>query len=102
MSDIDSNGRGYNPQPADTSAIVLDSELTSLAELMAENVHDEWARQRMNDGWTYGPQRDDAAKKHPCLVPYGDLPDSEKEYDRISSISTLKLILSKGFKIVKE
>ena len=53
------------------------------------------------DGWTYGSVRDDAKKHHPCLVPYNQLPDSEKEYDRNTAISTLKFIVKKGYAIRK-
>ena len=70
-----------------------------LAEKLAENAHDVWARQRMEQGWTYGPERDDLRKKHPCLIPYQQLPESEKVYDRKVSMETLKLILSEGYDI---
>lgn len=66
---------------------------------MSKNVHDVWSQTRISQGWTYGEQRDDTLKKHPCLIPYEELPDSEKEYDRNTSIGTLKLILKLGFKI---
>lgn len=64
---------------------------------MAENVHDVWAQQRMAEGWTYGPRRDDDNKKHPCLTEYSALSDSEKEYDRKSAMETIKCILSMGY-----
>jgi ryanodine receptor 2 len=91
----------YNPQPVDTSHVELSEELLELAELMAENVHDVWAKTRMEQGWTYGPERDDANKKHPCLIPYDQLPEEEKVSDRNTSIETLKFIIEKGFEIVK-
>ena len=72
-----------------------------LTELMARNVHDIWSVGRIADGWTWGPQRDDARKENPCLVPYEELPESEKAYDRNTSIETLRLILSLGYKIEK-
>lgn len=53
----------------------------------------------MEQGWTYGPVRNDALKQHPCLLPYEDLPESEKEYDRATSQETLRLILKSGFEI---
>lgn len=56
---------------------------------------------RVKDGWTYGEERDDAKKHHPCLIPYEDLTEEEKEYDRNTSQKTLKLIIKLGFKIVK-
>lgn len=92
----------YIPNPAETSDVKLPDELLPLIEEMAKNVHEVWARNRIDDGWSYGPMRDDANKKHPCLVPYEDLPDSEKEYDRATSQETLKLILKSGFTISKK
>ena len=91
--------KNYIPSPADTSGITLPNELGPLVEKMAENVHDEWAKTRIEQGWTYGETRDDANKKHPCLVPYDELPEDEKVYDRNTAISTLKLIISMGFTI---
>ncbi|MGN1252086.1 MAG: RyR domain-containing protein [Muribaculaceae bacterium] len=91
----------YIPTPAETSEVKLPEELLPLIEEMAKNVHEVWARNRMDEGWTYGPVRDDAHKKHPCLVPYEDLPESEKDYDRATSQETLKLILMSGFGISK-
>jgi hypothetical protein len=45
--------------------------------------------------------RDDANKKHPCLVPYADLPESEKEYDRKTSAETIKAVMALGYVISK-
>src|SRR5262249_19758160 len=91
----------YEPQPIDTSAVKLPADLVELTEHLAENTHEVWARQRITDGWTHGPQRDDALRKHPCLVPYAELPESEKEYDRKTALETLKLILALGYEIRK-
>lgn len=92
----------YNPRPADLSAVEIPPALAPLAEAIAENVHDIWARGRMDAGWTYGPARDDAAKKNPCLVPYADLPESEKAYDRETALGTIKFILAKGWRIQRK
>lgn len=92
----------YIPRPLDTSDVELPSELMPLIEDMARNVHEVWARNRMGEGWTYGPVRDDALRQHPCLVPYDELPESEKTYDRATSQQTLKLILKSGFHISKK
>ena len=89
----------YIPKPIDTSDIKLSEELLELTEEMAKNVHDVWSAGRIAQGWTWGPKRDDEKKENPCLVPYEELPESEKEYDRNTSIETLKVILSLGFKI---
>jgi hypothetical protein len=89
----------YIPNPVDTMEIQLPVELEGLVEEMSKNVHEVWARTRMEQGWTYGEVRNDALKQHPCLVPYEDLPEEEKVYDRNSSVETIKLILKLGFKI---
>ena len=91
----------YIPAPLDTRDVELPKELDELIEKMARNVHDVWAQGRMAEGWTYGEQRDDKLKTHPCLVPYEALPDAEREYDRQTAVQTLKLILKLGFKIHK-
>ena len=95
------NNIDYNPQPIDTSNVELSSDLMELAEKMAENVHDVWAATRIAQGWAYGPERNDAEKKHPCLVPYNQLSNEEKVYDRNTSIETLKFIINSGFRIEK-
>ena len=94
--------RDYVPQPVDTSDVRLPEELDALVEQMAKNVHEVWAQNRIEQGWTYGEERDDALKHHPCLVPYEDLPEIEKAYDRDTALSTLKLIAKLGFSIVRE
>ena len=92
----------YIPTPVDTQSISLPKELNSLVEEMSKNVHEVWWAGRMKDGWTYGEERNDAEKKHPCLVPYEELSEEEKEYDRNTSIETIKLILKLGFKITRD
>ena len=92
----------YLPKPIDTEDISLDTEIAQLCERLAENTHEVWAAGRIKDGWTYGEVRDDAKRQHPCLVPYDELSESEKEYDRNTSQQTLKLIIKLGYKIVKE
>lgn len=91
----------YVPQPMDTSDVQLPEELNELVERMAKNVHEVWAQSRIDQGWVYGQERSDALKTHPCLVPYEDLPDIEKAYDRDTALGTLKLICKLGFKISK-
>ena len=91
----------YVPMPVDTTDIQLPEELNELVEKMAENVHEVWAQGRISQGWTYGAERSDALKQHPCLVPYNELPEIEKAYDRDTALGTLKLIAKLGFKISK-
>ena len=92
----------YVAQPMDTSDIQLPDELNVLIEQMAKNVHEVWAESRIAQGWSYGEERNDTLKHHPCLVPYEELPEVEKAYDRDTALGTLKLISKLGFKITKE
>ena len=92
----------YYPKPIDLSDVELPEELDVLVEQIAKNVHEVWAQSRMEQGWTYGLQRDDTLKQHPCLVPYEELPEVEKDYDRDTALGTLKLIKKLGFTISKE
>lgn len=89
----------YQPKPLDTSDVKLSEELQQLGEQLARNVHDNWAVDRQKEGWTYGPERNDTLKQHPCLVDYNDLPESEKEYDRNTAMETLKMIQKLGWKV---
>ncbi len=91
----------YTPNPVDTSNVELSEDLLQLIEEIAEQVHDIWAQGRITEGWTYGKQRDDKNKTTPCLVPYSELPDSEKKYDRKTALETLKLITALGYRIEK-
>lgn len=91
----------YNPCPYDVEDVQLPESLLALTESIAENTHDIWSKARMSQGWTYGPQRDDLLKKHPDLLPYSYLTEEEKEYDRISAMNALKLIVALGYTIQK-
>ena len=92
----------YQPKPYPTEDVRLPEGLMELGEALSKNTHEVWAKRRIRDGWTYGPRRDDAAKKHPCLVPYESLPEGEKAYDRDTALETLRLIVALGYKIVRE
>lgn len=94
--------KSYVPKPMDTKDVQLPEELNVLIEQMAKNVHEVWAQSRIEQGWTYGNERSDALKTHPCLVPYEELPEVEKAYDRDTALGTLRLICKLGFKISKE
>ena len=89
----------YNPKLTDTSQILLNSALTELTELLAGNVHTTWSQQRLAEGWRYGPSRNDASKEHPNLVPYDQLPEAEREYDRRTALETIRTLLSLGYHI---
>ena len=94
--------KNYVPRPVDTNDVVLPVELDELVENIAKNVHEVWAQSRMKEGWIYGEERNDILKTHPCLIPYEELSEVEKAYDRDTAFGTLKLITKLGFKITKK
>ena len=89
----------YNPQIDDLSGVVLSPDILELTERLAERSHDVWAAGRIREGWRYGSERNDELKCHPCLVPYAELPDSEKEYDRQTALETLRYVVACGYDI---
>ncbi len=91
----------YTPKPLATDDIELSAQQAQLVEKLAENAHEVWAQKRVSDGWTWGPERNDGEKKHPCLVPYGELPESEKDYDRALVLQTIKGALALGYRVDK-
>ena len=91
----------YIPNPINVDDVKLPSELESLREAIAENTHEVWAAGRIKEGWTYGPKRDDKLKKHPDLIPYSELTEGEKQYDRDTAMNTIKLLIKLGYDLVK-
>jgi ryanodine receptor 2 len=104
---MDAGGRGeappgrppYVPAPIDTAGVALEPELLALTERLARHAHDVWARLRLEQGWRWGPTRDDARREHPALVPYEDLPETEKQADRETVLGTLQAIVALGYRI---
>lgn len=92
----------YIPQPIDTSDVAVDKEIAEISERLAENTHEVWAKGRMDEGWVYGEKLDREKKVHPLLVPYDELSESEKDYDRRTSLETLKLLIKLGYTIKKQ
>ncbi len=91
----------YKPEPINTDDVILSNEIKELAETLAKNTHEVWAKGRMAEGWKFGEKRNDVLKETPCLVPYEELPEAEKEYDRNTAMETVKLILKLGYNITK-
>ena len=91
----------YCPQPIDTIQVKLSPDIIELTEKLAKNAHEVWATERIAQGWRFGPQRNDTTKEHPSLVPYEQLPEAEKVYDRNTAMETLKAIVASGYRITK-
>jgi hypothetical protein len=96
-----SNQSNYEPHPLNLDDVPIEPELLELREAIAENAHEVWAKTRKEQGWTYGPERDDAKRLHPDMLPYNLLPESEKEYDRLMAINTIKLVKKLGWDLKK-
>uniref|UniRef100_A0A4X2MA66 Ryanodine receptor 1 n=1 Tax=Vombatus ursinus TaxID=29139 RepID=A0A4X2MA66_VOMUR len=86
----------FVPCPVDTVQIVLPPHLERIREKLAENIHELWALTRIEQGWTYGPVRDDNKRLHPCLVNFHNLPEPERNYNLQMSGETLKTLLALG------
>jgi ryanodine receptor 2 len=87
--------------PTDLSDISLPEGYDDIREEIAEEIHKRWATERIAQGWTYGECRNDKLKITNCLVPYKDLPEEEKEYDRTTAETAIKLMIKKGYRIDK-
>lgn len=92
----------YEPSPISLEDVELSDDLAELQEAIAENAHEIWAKKRIDQGWSYGPERNDQKKETPDMIPYCNLPESEKLYDREMAMQTLKLVKKLGFEIVKK
>jgi hypothetical protein len=67
-----------------------------------EQTHENWSKDKIADGWVYGPVKDPDKKEHPCLVPYNQLPLNQRTKDylfkavvdanRAAARSTIQLI----------
>ena len=91
----------YVPKPEDTSNVVLSKEILDISEIIAKNTHENWAKNKLDDGWIYGKVLDEDKKTHPCLVEYEKLSEEDKDYDRTTAIETIKLLVKMGYKITK-
>ena len=96
-----SNQSNYDPHPLNLDDVIIKPELLELREAIAENAHEVWAKTRKDEGWSYGPVRDDIKKKNPDMLPYNLLPESEKEYDRLMAMNTIKLVKKLGWELKK-
>jgi len=89
----------YTPTPVDTSGVLLPEDLNGIVEVLAKNTNENWDSTRMSEGGWYGPKRNDEYKEYTCLVPFENLPESEKERDRKVVREMSKTLLTLGFEI---
>ena len=91
----------YIPKPQDTTDIVLSEEITQLTEIIAKNTHENWAENKIAEGWKYGEKLDNSKKTHPCITEYENLSENDKQYDRTTAMEAIKLLVKMGYKITK-
>ncbi|KAL7861798.1 hypothetical protein SRHO_G00132390 [Serrasalmus rhombeus] len=91
----------FIPTPVDTSQIVMPPHLEKVRDRLAENIHELWAMNKIELGWSYGKIRDDNKRQHPCLVDFSKLPETERNYNLQMSTETLKTLLALGCHVVQ-
>ncbi len=78
------------------SSIRLDPDLV---EPLAAIEHDRWMADKSRAGWIYAAERDNEKLHHPLLIPYADLPESEKEKDRATVRNIPALLTAAGYRV---
>jgi len=80
---------------------VTNDTIAAALEPMAEAEHNGWMAHRAQAGWTWGETRDDAARRHPSMLPYARLSDTEKNKDRNNVRHFPDFAARAGFRIVR-
>ncbi len=90
---------GYELAPSHgvlpTQMAISDAQVERLAMLE----HERWMADRRRQGWTFGPARDDARKRHPLMIPWDRLEEPEKEKDRDTIRNLPRLVEKAGFRL---
>ncbi|CAH2061836.1 unnamed protein product, partial [Iphiclides podalirius] len=90
---------GYKPAPLDLSAVTLTPKMDELVDQLAENTHNLWARERIQQGWTYGLNEDPDMHRSPHLVPYPKVDDAIKKANRDTASETVRTLLVYGYNL---
>uniref|UniRef100_A0A8B9LR02 Ryanodine receptor 2b (cardiac) n=1 Tax=Astyanax mexicanus TaxID=7994 RepID=A0A8B9LR02_ASTMX len=86
----------FTPTPVDTSQLVLPPQLEIIRERLAENLHELWLLDKIEQGWTHGPVRDDSKKVHPGLAEFSKLPEQERQSNLQATENTIRTLLALG------
>jgi predicted Fe-Mo cluster-binding NifX family protein len=94
------NAGGYKINPLrDWDASELEISPQEEVETMARIEHERWYRERIQDGWVYGLEKDADKKTNPDLVEWDDLPEEEKEKNRRFVRGLPRSLARAGFQI---
>jgi hypothetical protein len=69
------------PQWMKDSTLNMVAHLIENPDWSAEDIHEKWLERRQHEGWVYGPEKNMAAKTSPWVVPYAELPETQKRKD---------------------
>lgn len=90
---------GYKPSPLDLNAVSLTPKLEELVDQLAENTHNLWAKERIQQGWTYGLNEDSENYRSPHLVPYSKVDEAIKKANRDTASETVRTLLVYGYNL---
>uniref|UniRef100_A0A8C5G2H2 B30.2/SPRY domain-containing protein n=1 Tax=Gouania willdenowi TaxID=441366 RepID=A0A8C5G2H2_GOUWI len=90
---------GYRPAPVDVNRVSLGSDHEQVVDILAENEHNVWAKDRIKQGWTYGAQQDVKAKSSPYLVPYSLLDERTRHMGREGVREAVCTLLAYGYNL---
>jgi len=90
---------GFEVREAVETPVVFEGFTEGEVEQMAEMEHGRWNVERLRDGWRPGPERDEARKVHNYLVPWRDLPEHIKPYDRDSVRAFPRILAQAGLEV---
>lgn len=80
LGDFSQAGWGDAPEWQRESAR-MGVDLHCMGDFGPEASHIAWMEVKLEDGWKYGPVKDDVALTHPCLVPFNELPPEQQAKD---------------------
>ncbi|XP_065312718.1 ryanodine receptor-like isoform X2 [Gordionus sp. m RMFG-2023] len=90
----------FVPNIIPIAKIIFPVQLEDIKKKLAENLHELWAKSKIEQAWIYGTERSDSQKTHPYLISYENLPAIEKTYDLQQALDTFKYIMALGYNII--
>jgi hypothetical protein len=86
--------------PAGAPAVRFDPN-DPRVERLAKSEHERWLRAKLKAGWRYGKRRDDEQRVHPCVCAWEDLPEDEKQKDRLLVLEIPAIVTSAGMTLAR-